>query len=173
MDAQNNLKRFSGHDVVVHYPVVFFVWLGPLCNAFSAGGGGSFGPLPLFSPAFSRSPARAAEDTHRNGKEAFRSPTSCSTALTANPPPPQQVPARPGTQHLFQRRPDLILAVWILAAKLPNSDFNFAVDFLLECLSSCLFQGKRPEKTTKNPPQNSPRALSEKIPLWISAEAFS
>ena len=47
-----------------------------------------------------------------------------------------------------------IHTVWILAAKLPNSDLNFAVDFW-SIFSSCFFQGERPEK------------IHQKIPLKI------
>ena len=55
--------------------------------------------------------------------------------------------------------------MWILAAKLPNSDLNFAVDFWW-ILSSYFFQGKRPKKIhQKIPPQNSLRTLFGKIPL--------
>ena len=57
-----------------------------------------------------------------------------------------------------------ILAMWILALKLPSSDLNFAMDYWVD-FSSCFFQGERPEKITKNPPQNSPGTLFRKIPL--------
>ena len=67
-----------------------------------------------------------------------------------------------------------ILAVWIFAAKLPDSDLNFAVDFWVD-FSSCFLKEKGPEKSTnkkisrtkftrKSVRINSPR---------ISAEAFS
>ena len=53
-----------------------------------------------------------------------------------------------------------ILAVWISAAKLPNSDLNFAVDFGVD-FSSCFSKEKGPTKS----PQNSPRNLFGKIHL--------
>ena len=61
--------------------------------------------------------------------------------------------------------------MWILAAKLPNSDLNFAVDFLVDF--PLFSKEKGPKKSTKKSPAeftqdfvwiNSPR---------ISAEAFS
>ena len=65
-----------------------------------------------------------------------------------------------------------ILEVWILAAKLPNSDLNFAVD-LGWIFPPPLFPRKRP---TKNPPQNSPLNSPgnpfQKNSPRISAEAF-
>ena len=58
-------------------------------------------------------------------------------------------------------RPDPC-SVWILTAKLTNSDLNFlAVDF-----SSCVFQAKRPKQIpSKNPTKKSPGTLFGKIPL--------
>ena len=56
-----------------------------------------------------------------------------------------------------------ILAVWILAAKLPNSDLTLAVDFLWIFL---FFQLKRPPKNLeKYPPLNSPGKSFRKIPF--------
>ena len=46
-----------------------------------------------------------------------------------------------------------ILTVWILAAKLPNSDLDFAVDFFLLFFFARKTARKNP---SKNPPQNSP-----------------
>ena len=61
-------------------------------------------------------------------------------------------------------RPEKNIAVWILAAKLPNSDLNFAVDFLCGFFL-CFFPKKNaPKKSTKKSPQNSPRNLVGKIP---------
>ena len=57
-------------------------------------------------------------------------------------------------QFLFQGQ---ILAAWILTAKLPNSDLNFAVDVLL-----CFFPRN---KSTQKSPANSPGNLIRKIPL--------
>ena len=60
---------------------------------------------------------------------------------------------------------DQILAVWILAARLPNSDLNFAVDLGVD-FSSCFFQGKGPTKSTKKiPPKNPRQNLFGKVPL--------
>ena len=41
-----------------------------------------------------------------------------------------------------------------MAVKLPNSDLKFALDFCV-VFSTCVFQGERPEKSTKKKPQNS------------------
>ena len=52
-----------------------------------------------------------------------------------------------------------ILAVWILAAKLPNSDLKFAVDFLVDFFLLFFPRKKARKNPPKNPPQNSPRTL--------------
>ena len=39
-----------------------------------------------------------------------------------------------------------ILAVWILAAKLPDSDLNFAVDFWVDVFPPVFSKGKRAER---------------------------
>ena len=63
-----------------------------------------------------------------------------------------------------------ILVVWILAGKLPNSDFNFALDFIGGSIfpSFFLFSSKEdqesPRQTKPSVGKNSPR---------ISAEALS
>ena len=54
--------------------------------------------------------------------------------------------------------------MWILDAKLPDSDLNFAVIFGWIFLHF-FFPRARPEKSTENPPQNSPGNLFGKIPL--------
>ena len=64
-----------------------------------------------------------------------------------------------------------ILAVWILAAKLPNSDLNFAVDFW-GIFSSCFSKEKAQKIPPENPPQNSPRVLIRKIPLGFLQRPF-
>ena len=65
------------------------------------------------------------------------------------------------------------LAVWILAAKLPNSDLNFAVDFLVDFFPPIFSKEKGPKKSTKkNPPQNSPGTLFGKIPLGFLQRPF-
>ena len=61
-----------------------------------------------------------------------------------------------------------ILAVWILAAKLPNSDLNFAVDFSVDFFF-LFFPRKR---ARKNPPQNSPGTLFGNIPLGFLQKPF-
>ena len=63
-----------------------------------------------------------------------------------------------------------ILAVRILAAKLPNSDLNFAMDFGVDffppVFSFYFFRRKKTRKNPpKNPPQNSRRTLFGKVPL--------
>ena len=60
-----------------------------------------------------------------------------------------------------------VLAVSILAAKVPNSDSNFAVEFCMDFLL-LFFPRKKAPKSTKNPQQ----IHSENSPQ-ISAEAFS
>ena len=65
-----------------------------------------------------------------------------------------------------------ILAVWILAAKLPNSDLNFAVDFLVD-FSSFFCQGKRPEKIHQKIPRKlHPALCSEKFPSDFCRSLF-
>ena len=57
-----------------------------------------------------------------------------------------------------------ILAVWILAAKLPNSDLNFAGDFLVDFFL-LFFPRKRPEKIHQKIPRKiHPGLCSEKFP---------
>ena len=64
------------------------------------------------------------------------------------------------------------LAVWIFAAKLPNSDLNFAVDFWW-VFSSYFFQGIRPEKIhQKIPCKIHPGLCSEKFPSDFCRSLF-
>ena len=63
-----------------------------------------------------------------------------------------------------------ILAVWILAAKLPNSVLNFAVDFGVD-FSLLFFPRKK--KSTRKSPAKFTQDLIRKISPRISAEAFS
>ena len=63
-----------------------------------------------------------------------------------------------------------ILAVWILAAKLPNSDMNFAVDVWVEFL---LLLYPRKNIQEKIPCKIRPKCFFfGRTPFWISAEAF-
>ena len=55
--------------------------------------------------------------------------------------------------------------MWILAAKLPNSDLNFALDFWVDFLLLFSYKEKGPKNPPKNPPQNSPGNSVGKIPL--------
>ena len=58
------------------------------------------------------------------------------------------------------------LAVWILPAKLPNSNLNFAVDVGVDLFLLFFSKEKGPKKyPPKNPPQNSPGNSARKIPL--------
>ena len=57
-----------------------------------------------------------------------------------------------------------ILAVQILAAKLPNSDLKFAVDLWVDFPFFCSRQ-KRPKSSTKTSPENSPGHLFGKHPV--------
>ena len=61
-----------------------------------------------------------------------------------------------------------ILAVWIFAAKLPNSDLNFAVDSWVDFFDLFLPRKKAPPKNTKN----SPRVLVGRIPLGFLQKPF-
>ena len=65
-----------------------------------------------------------------------------------------------------------ILAVWILAAKLPNSDLNFAVDFWVDFFVLFFPRKKARKNPPKNPPQNSPRTLFGKIPIGFLQKPF-
>ena len=58
-----------------------------------------------------------------------------------------------------------ILAVWILAPKLPNSDLNFAVDFWVDFFLLFFPRKKARKNPPKNPRQNSPGNSVGKIPL--------
>ena len=65
-----------------------------------------------------------------------------------------------------------ILAVWILAVKLPNSDSNIAVDF---CVDFCLLffsKEEAPKTPPKHPPKNSLGSLFAKIPLGFLQRPF-
>ena len=96
----------------------------------------------------------------KSGKKPFKKSVQknpCKTSV-------QKSPCRKSQGRIF--------AVWILAAKVPNSDLNFAVDFLVDFFL-LFFQGKRPEKNPpKNPPQNSPGTLFGKIPLGFLQKPF-
>ena len=65
-----------------------------------------------------------------------------------------------------------ILAVWILAARLPNSDLNFSADFLLDFFLLFFPRKKARKNPQKNPPHNSPRTLLGKIPLGFLQKPF-
>ena len=89
---------------------------------------------------------------------------------TAIDPGPSGHPSNPTGQGK-------ILAVWILAAKLPNYFFlNFALDSGVDFVSCFCqtFNGKGPPKSSKIPPQNSPGNSFGKTLLgpWISTESL-
>ena len=65
-----------------------------------------------------------------------------------------------------------ILAVWILAAKLPNAVLNFAMDFAVDFFLLFFLRKKAPKNPPKNPPQNSPGHLARKIPLGFLQKPF-
>ena len=69
------------------------------------------------------------------------------------------------SEKVTKKSQDRILAVWILAAKLPNSDLNFAVDFLVDFFLLFFPRKKARKNPPKNPPQNSPGTSFGKIPL--------
>ena len=58
-----------------------------------------------------------------------------------------------------------ILAVWILAPKLPNSGLKIAVDFWVDFILLFSPRKKAPKNPPKNPRQNSPGNSVRKIPL--------
>ena len=62
--------------------------------------------------------------------------------------------------------------MWILAAKLPNSDLNFAVDFSVDFFVLFFPRKKARKNPPKNPPQNSPGTLFGKIPLGFLQKPF-
>ena len=64
------------------------------------------------------------------------------------------------------------LAVWILAAMLPNSDLNFAKDFVVDFFLLFFPRKKARKNPPKNPPPNSPRTLLGKIPLGFLQKPF-
>ena len=65
-----------------------------------------------------------------------------------------------------------ILAVWILAAKLPNSDLNFAVDFGVDLFLLFSPRETAQKKSAKKSPANPPRNLSRKVPLGFLQKPF-
>ena len=65
-----------------------------------------------------------------------------------------------------------IPAVWILAAKLPNSELNFALDFFGGSFPSNFSKEKGQKKSTKKSPQNSPGTLFEKFPSDFLQKPF-
>ena len=66
-----------------------------------------------------------------------------------------------------------ILAVWILAAKLPNSDLNFAVDFWVDFFLLFVLQRKRPPKIHQKIPRKiHPGLCSEKFPSDFCRSLF-
>ena len=66
-----------------------------------------------------------------------------------------------------------ILAVWILAPKLPNSDLKTAVDFLGGFFPPAFSKEKGPKKSTKKSTAKFTREFGRKNSPRISAEAFS
>ena len=63
--------------------------------------------------------------------------------------------------------------MWILAAKLPNSDLNFGVDFWGDFFLLFFSKAKGPKKSTKKSPAKFTRDFVRKNSPRISAEAFS
>ena len=105
-------------------------------------------------------------------------PSSTSTALARDrslgllshrlpiKDPREQTAAWTGASILHKKSSqDQTLAVWKFAAKLPNSDLNFAMDFGVDFFVLFFPRKKAPKNPPKNPPQNSPRNELGKIPL--------
>ena len=65
-----------------------------------------------------------------------------------------------------------ILAVWILAAKLPNSDLNFAVDFWGGFFPPDFSKEKGLKKSTKKSPAKFTQDFVRKIPLGFLQKPF-
>ena len=61
--------------------------------------------------------------------------------------------------------PGQILAVWILAAKLPNSDLNFAVDFWVDFFLLFFPRRKAPKQSTKKSPAKFTQNFVRKFPV--------
>ena len=66
-----------------------------------------------------------------------------------------------------------ILAVWILAPKLPNSDLKIAVDFWVDFVLLFFSKEKGPKNSTKKSTAKFTREFGQKNSPRISAEAFS
>ena len=62
--------------------------------------------------------------------------------------------------------------MWILAARLPNSELNFAVDFRVDFFLLFFPRKKARKNPPKKPPQNSPGTLFRKIPLGFLQKPF-
>ena len=86
--------------------------------------------------------------------------------------------AREQWQHLVRKvwevavLPSQILAVWILAAKLQNSDLNFATDFWVIFSSFFFFSREKGPKIHKKIPAKFTQKFGRKNSSRISAEAF-
>ena len=92
---------------------------------------------------------------------------------------PAQIGTRPWDKPAFvclipqQNCQGRILAVWIFAAKLPNSDLHFAVDFLVDFFLLFFPRKKARKKSTKKSPAKFTRDFVRRNSPRISAEAFS
>ena len=62
--------------------------------------------------------------------------------------------------------------MWILAAKLPNSDLNFAVDFWVDLFLVLFARKKARNNPQKSPPLKSSRTLFGKILLGFLQKPF-
>ena len=62
--------------------------------------------------------------------------------------------------------------MWILAAKLPNSDLNFAVDVWVDFFPPVFFQGKGPQKFIKKSSAKFTWDFVRKIPLGFLQKHF-
>ena len=88
------------------------------------------------------------------------------------PPPDSDLKSAFSGQNGGLNHQGRILAVWILAMKLPDFDLTFAVDFWVDFFLRLYPRKKARKNPPKNPLQNSPGTLIGKIPLGFLQKPF-
>ena len=122
----------------------------------------------LGSPGFQAPPPKKKKNAHNSRPQNcwHPSPTSHFETQISLMPIFCFRGRRSNSIGLTKVRNGQILAVRILAAKLPNSDFEFCCGFWVDFLLIFFSKEKGPEKIhQKIPPQKSPGNLFGKIPL--------